>query len=70
MHINQFKETRLVCVSYSFPRLYSVMRSYLVDGELSLKATTIALVERNLHGVVYVTDLVAAHLILDVQTHH
>ena len=47
-----------------------VTRPYFVDDELSLKATTVALVERNLHGVVYVTDLVAAHLILDVQTHH
>lgn len=46
------------------------MRSYFVDGELSLKATTVTMVEGNLHRVVYVTDLVAAHLILDVQTHH
>ena len=47
-----------------------VMRPYFVDYELPLKATTAPLVERNLHGVVYVTDLMAAHLILDVQTHH
>lgn len=44
--------------------------TYFIDGKFSLKSTTTTLVERNLHGVVYVTDLVAAHLILDVQTHH
>lgn len=49
---------------------HSQVRSYFVDAELSLKATTITLVEGNLHGVLYVTDLVASHLILDVQTHH
>ena len=46
------------------------MKTYFVDGELSLKATAVPLVERELHRVVYVTDLMAAHLILDVQTHH
>lgn len=52
------------------PSLCCVVRPYFVDGELSLKATTIPLVEGNLHGVVYVANLMAAHLILDVQTHH
>ncbi len=46
------------------------MRPYFVDGKLPLEATTVTLVERNLHRIVYVTDLVATHLILDVQTHH
>lgn len=54
----------------SFSPLYCVMRAYFVDGELALKATPVTLVEGNLHRVVYVTDLVATHLILDVQTHH
>lgn len=44
--------------------------AHFVDGELSLEATAIPLVEGDLHGVVYVAHLVSAHLVLDVQTHH
>lgn len=64
-HIDLYTE-HAVC----FPALHRVTTPYFVDGEFSLKATTPALIQRNLHGVVDVTDLMAAHLILDVQTHH
>lgn len=52
------------------PTLRRASRLHLVDGELALEATPVALVQRDLHGVVYVADLVAAHLVLDVQAHH
>lgn len=44
--------------------------SYFVDDEFSFKATTATLIQRDFHGVLNVAHLVAAHLILDVQTHH
>lgn len=50
--------------------LHSVMKHYFVDGELALEAAALSLVQRNLHGVVYVAHLMAPHFILDVQTHH
>lgn len=50
--------------------LWCNVRPYLVDSELPLKATAVAVVERNLHRVVYVAHLVSTHLILDVQAHH
>ena len=46
------------------------VRLYFVDGELALEATAIALVQRDLHGVVYESDLMTPHLILNVQPHH